>query len=70
MLVVTAIIAIVALVQKISGLALSGFTTVIILQCFTGSVVMLSLGIIGFYISKIYEEVQGRPKYIISERKN
>lgn len=70
MLVVTAIIAIVALVQKIRGLALSGFTTVIILQCFTGSVVMLSLGIIGFYISKIYEEVQGRPKYIISERKN
>lgn len=70
MLVVTAIIAIVALVQKISGLALSGFTTVIILQCFTGSVVMLSLGIIGFYISKICEEVQGRPKYIISERKN
>lgn len=70
MLVVTAIIAIVALIQKIRGLALSGFTTVIILQCFTGSVVMLSLGIIGFYISKIYEEVQGRPKYIISERKN
>ena len=27
---------------------------------------MLSLGIIGHYIARIYEEVKGRPKYIIS----
>lgn len=70
MFVVTAVIAIISLVQKLNGMALSGFTTVIILQCFTGSVVMISLGIIGFYISKIYEEVKGRPRYIISERIN
>lgn len=57
----------IALYQKIIGVASSGFTTVIILQCFIGSVIMISLGIIGFYISKIYEEVKGRPKYIISE---
>jgi len=28
---------------------------------------MLSLGIIGHYIARIYEEVKGRPKYIISQ---
>lgn len=70
MLVLTAVIAAISLIQKVCGQALSGFTTVIILQCFTGSVVMLSLGIIGFYIAKIYEEVKGRPRYIIAERKN
>ncbi len=56
-----------ALYMKIIGTALGGFTTVIILQCFTGSILMLSIGIIGYYISKIYDEVKGRPRYIISE---
>lgn len=65
---VTAVIATISLIQKIRGVALSGFTTVILLQCFIGSVAMISLGIIGFYIAKIYEEVKGRPRYIISER--
>lgn len=53
--------------QKIAGIALDGFTTVILLQLFTGSIIMISLGIIGYYISKIYEEVKGRPRFIVSE---
>lgn len=56
-----------ALVQYFLGSARAGFTTVIILQCFTSSVIMMGLGIIGFYISKIYEEVKGRPKFIIDK---
>lgn len=56
-----------SLIQKILGQALEGFTTVIILQLFSSSLVMVSLGIIGYYISKIYEEIKGRPKYIVSE---
>ena len=32
-----------------------------------GSAIMLSLGIIGYYIAKIYEEVKRRPRYIISQ---
>ena len=28
---------------------------------------MISLGIIGYYIAKIYEEIKGRPRYIISD---
>ena len=56
-----------ALHQKFTGMALDGFTTVILLQLFTGSIMMISLGVIGYYISKIYEEVKGRPRWIVSE---
>jgi dolichol-phosphate mannosyltransferase len=45
----------------------AGFTTVIILLLLIGSVLMISLGIIGVYIAKIYDEIKARPRYIISE---
>ena len=32
-----------------------------------GSAIMISLGIIGYYIAKIYEEVKHRPRYIVSK---
>lgn len=51
----------------VTGVAPEGFTTVVIVQLFTGSVIMMSLGIIGYYISKIYEEVKKRPKFIVRE---
>ncbi len=66
-LVISVIFSVVALVQKITGQALGGFTTVIILMLFIGSLIMISLGIIGYYIARIYEEIKGRPRYIISE---
>ena len=49
------------------GYSLEGFTTVIILLLFIGSVLMFGLGIIGYYIAKIYEEVKHRPRYIVTE---
>lgn len=58
---------VIALVQKLSGVALGGFTTVILLLLFIGSAIMISLGIIGYYIARIYDEIKGRPRYIISE---
>ena len=58
----------VSLVQKITGQALGGFTTVILLLLLIGSIIMISLGIIGFYIARIYEELKGRPRYIVSEK--
>lgn len=67
MLAVAVVFTVIALVQKFSGAALGGFTTVIILLLFTGSIIMISLGIIAFYIGKMYEELKGRPRYIISE---
>ena len=56
-----------ALVRYFMGTAKEGFTTVIILQCLTSSAIMFGLGVIGFYISKIYEEVKGRPKFIVDK---
>ena len=56
-----------ALYRWAIGEAVEGFTTVILLQLFTGSLLMISLGIIGYYISRIYEEVKGRPRCVISE---
>lgn len=67
MLVVSLILGGIALGQKISGQAVEGFTTVILIQLFSSSMIMISLGIIGYYIAKIYEEIKGRPRYIISE---
>ena len=66
MLAVAFVLGIIALVQKISGVALGGFTTVILLLLFSASVIMISLGIIGYYIARIYHEIKGRPRYIIS----
>ena len=66
MLIVSIVLGIISLTQKILGISLGGFTTVIIIELFVGSIVMISLGIIGYYIAKIYEEVIARPRYIIT----
>ncbi|MDR0220326.1 MAG: glycosyltransferase family 2 protein [Lachnospiraceae bacterium] len=55
------------LVRFFQGNAVEGFTTVILLLLLIGGALMVSLGVIGLYIAKIYEEVKGRPRYIISE---
>lgn len=62
------LLAIETLYLKFNGEALSGFTTVILLQLIIGSALMFSLGIIGTYLARIYDEVKGRPRYLISER--
>jgi glycosyltransferase involved in cell wall biosynthesis len=56
-----------ALYLKLVGEAVSGFTTVILLELIIGSFLMISLGIMGEYLARIYEEVKGRPRYIITE---
>ena len=40
----------------------------ILLILIMGSFILLGLGVIGYYISKIYEEVKCRPRYIISRK--
>ena len=68
LLICSIILAIQTLVRYFMGHASNGFTTVILLILVIGSIITISLGIIGTYISKIYEEVKYRPRYIISER--
>ena len=47
--------------------AVEGFTTVILLLLMIGGCIMVSLGIIGHYLGRIYEEVKGRPRFIIRD---
>jgi len=53
--------------QKFWGHAETGFTTVIVLVLMTGSSVMIGLGVIGLYVSRIYEEVKGRPRTVVRD---
>lgn len=64
------ILGIQSLYMNFTGRSSEGFTTVILLLLIIGSIIMLSLGIIGYYISKIYEETQSRPRFIVSEFEN
>mgnify|MGYP002563261549 CR=1 FL=1 len=66
-LIASVVLSVHSLWQKFTGQALEGFTTVIILILFIGSILMICLGIIGYYIAKIYEEVKDRPRYILSD---
>ena len=47
------------------GAAVSGFATIIITLLLIGSFIMISLGVIGEYIAKIYEEIKARPPYLV-----
>jgi glycosyltransferase involved in cell wall biosynthesis len=51
-----------------SGQAIGGFMTVILLLLILGALVLLSLGVIAEYLGAIYEEVKGRPRYLIGAR--
>ena len=55
----------IAVYDKITGHAVSGFTTVILLILIIGSIIMFSIGLMGIYISRIYEDIKSRPGYII-----
>jgi glycosyltransferase involved in cell wall biosynthesis len=47
--------------------SVSGFATIIITLLVIGSSIMISLGILGEYIAKIYEEIKNRPAYLVEE---
>lgn len=61
------ILAIQTLIKYFMGTSVEGFTTVILLILIIGGFIMISLGIIGHYLARIYEEVKGRPRYIIKQ---
>ena len=60
-------IPIVVLLRLITGTTLEGQATTLIIVLFLGGVQLISLGIIGEYIGRIYDEAKGRPLYIVSE---
>lgn len=54
-----------ALWDLMTGQALSGFTTVILLQIIFGSLILVVLGLLGQYLGRIYEELKARPIYVL-----
>jgi glycosyltransferase involved in cell wall biosynthesis len=56
------------LYDKYYGGAETGFTTVIVLVLMVGSLILIGLGVIGLYVARIYDEVKGRPRYVIREQ--
>ena len=65
-MVFAAVMAVNTVVNYFHGAA-AGFSTVILLLLIVGGLLMLGLGIIGYYLSKIYEEIKARPRYIVAE---
>lgn len=57
-----------AIIMEITGNTVTGWASMVCIVCFLGGIQLLSLGIIGEYIGKIYMETKARPRYIISER--
>jgi glycosyltransferase involved in cell wall biosynthesis len=64
-LVVGVALAIKTLADKFQGRGLDGFTTVILVQIIFGSLILISLGVIGSYIARIYDELKARPHYVL-----
>jgi glycosyltransferase involved in cell wall biosynthesis len=61
---------IISIIFKIAGSTLPGWTSLMIPILFLGGLQLFSLGIIGEYIGKIFEEVKQRPRFIIERYVN
>lgn len=57
-----------AVMVQMFGKSVTGWASTICMVCFMGGIQLISLGVIGEYIGKIYLEVKARPRYIISDR--
>ena len=56
-----------AVIAQLTGNTIDGWASTICIVCFMGGIQLICSGVIGEYIGKIYMEVKGRPRYIISE---
>ena len=56
-----------AIIMQVMGNTVAGWASMVCIVAFLGGIQLLSLGVIGEYIGKIYLETKARPRYIISE---
>lgn len=59
-----------AVLSWIQGRAVGGYPSLVLLIIIATGGIMVSLGIIGAYIAKIYDEIKNRPQYIIRDKKD
>lgn len=69
-LLIGAVLGIDAVISFIQGRAVGGYPSLVLLIIIATGGIMISLGIIGAYIAKIYDEIKNRPQYIIREKKD
>ena len=67
---ISLLVMIYCLIVKIAGYTVEGWTFLAVSIWLVAGVQMLSLGIIGEYVGKVYNETKARPRYIISENLN
>jgi glycosyltransferase involved in cell wall biosynthesis len=66
MLIIAMILGIEAIMSRLAGHAISGFATLEITILFSGSLIMIGLGVIGQYMARMFDEIKGRPVCLIS----
>jgi dolichol-phosphate mannosyltransferase len=54
-------------VQKMMGITVQGFATIMVAMMFLGGVQLICLGILGEYVGRLFNEIKPRPMYIIEE---
>jgi glycosyltransferase involved in cell wall biosynthesis len=59
----------ISVLQKVGGHAIDGFTTVNLLIIIIGGALLLSVGILGHYMARLYDEIKARPSYLIKPPK-
>jgi polyisoprenyl-phosphate glycosyltransferase len=60
----------IVVILRLSGSYLPGFGSVTILVLLLGGIELIAIGIIGEYVGRIYDEVKGRPLYLVRARRN
>jgi dolichol-phosphate mannosyltransferase len=58
----------IVLARLFGGTPIEGWTSTVVIMLFLGGVQLLSLGVIGEYVGRIFEEVKHRPHYVVRER--
>ncbi len=57
-----------SVIVALLGNTVAGWASTVSIVCFLGGIQLLSLGVIGEYVGKVYLEVKNRPRYIIADR--
>lgn len=65
---VGAVLALIFVYFRLTGPLLPGWTSIIVLLLIIGGFIIMSTGVTGLYIGKIFEQVKGRPLYVIDKR--
>ena len=69
-MIISFLLIIYALYLKLNALAIPGATSIIISISFFSGIILFTLGIIGIYLARIFEQTKGREQYVIKEIKD